>query len=194
MDETALIEAAQRGDVHAFNTLVLHYQDAVYGVAYRIMGDHDSASDAVQEAFISAYEHIKRFRGGSLKSWLMRIVTNACYDELRHRKRRPAAALDVLDYTDPAPLVGRPEGPEARTERGELSEAIQDCINGLPDEQRVIVVLCDVEAYSYQEASDIAGVTLGTVKSRLSRARGRLRDCLRAARELLPREYRLSNE
>ncbi len=194
MDEAALVKQAQGGDLDAFNALVLHYQDAVYNVAYRIMGDPHAASDAVQEAFISAYRAIRRFRGGSLKSWLMRIVTNACYDELRRRKRRPAAPLDVLDYTDPESLNQRPENPEAYSERAELRRAIQACINGLPDGQRVIVVLCDVEGYSYQEAADIAGVALGTVRSRLSRARDKLRGCLRDTRELLPRRYRLDGE
>lgn len=194
MDEVALIQDAQQGDINAFNTLVLHYQDVLYNVAYRIMGDHASASDAVQEAFISAYRSIKRFRGGKFKSWLMRIVTNACYDELRRRKRRPTTDIAVLDYTKPASLASRPDNPEAQSEQYALSEAIQDCINALPDDQRIVVVLCDVQDYSYQEASDIAQVALGTVKSRLSRARAKLRDCLRETKELLPRRYRLDSE
>ncbi len=192
MDEAALIEAAQRGDIDCFNALVLHHQDAVYNVAYRIMGEHDAACDAVQDAFISAYRSIRRFRGGKFRSWLMRIVTNACYDELRRRKRRPSVPLDVLDYTDV--LDRQSDNPEAHAEDSALAQAIQDCINALPDDQRVVVVLHDVQAYSYHEAAEIAGVSLGTVKSRLSRARGKLRRCLRAVRELLPRRYRLSNE
>src|SRR5512147_2260641 len=96
MDENALIQSARKGDIDAFNTLVLTYQHQVYNLAYRIMGDEAAASDATQEAFISAYKHLKSFRGGSFKSWLLRIVTNACYDDLRHRKRRPATSLDDL--------------------------------------------------------------------------------------------------
>ena len=96
MDEAALIKKAQDGDVAAFNRLVLKYQEAVYNVAYRIMGDPQSAEDATQEAFISAYKALKRFRGGNFKSWLMRIATNACYDELRRRKRRPQTSLDKI--------------------------------------------------------------------------------------------------
>ena len=194
MDETALIEQAKRGDIEAFNTLVLHYQDAVYNLAYRILGDHDSASDAAQEAFISAYRALKRFRGGSLKPWLMRIVTNACYDELRRRQRRPTAALEALHTVNPDPLVAQPETPEAHAQRSDLSRAIQACLNQLPDDQRVVVVLSDVEGYDYQEIADIAGVSLGTVKSRLSRARARLRDCLRGVKELLPEAYRLTSD
>ena len=89
MDETRLIQDAQHGDIDAFNRLVLAYQDMVYNQAYRVMGEPFAADDATQEAFISAYRKIKTYRGGSFKAWLLRIVTNACYDELRRRKRRP---------------------------------------------------------------------------------------------------------
>src|SRR5258706_8119229 len=94
MDELALIHEAQRGNVESFNTLVLHHQTNVYNLAYRLTGEPHAAADATQEAFIAAYGHLSSFRGGSFKSWLMRIVTNACYDEMRRRKRRPAVSLD----------------------------------------------------------------------------------------------------
>ena len=97
MDEAALIQKAQNGDVAAYNRLVLKYQEGVYNVAYRIMGEPHAAEDATQEAFISAYGSLKSFRGGSFKSWLMRIATNACYDELRRRKRRPQTSLDKIN-------------------------------------------------------------------------------------------------
>ncbi len=116
MDEQALIRAAQRGDLNAFNELVLLYQGRVYNLAYRIMGDGDAAADASQEAFISAYRAIGGYRGGSFRAWLMRIVTNACYDELRRRRRRPASSLEALYVADVAPgevLVNGDEGPEA---------------------------------------------------------------------------------
>jgi RNA polymerase sigma-70 factor (ECF subfamily) len=197
MNETYLIQAAKRGDVDSFNALVLAYQDVAYTVAYRIMGEPHSAADAAQEAFISAYQKLHQFRGDSFKPWLMRIVTNACYDELRRRQRRPATSLDALSDVQPADglqLHSPQENPEQHAQRSELNTAIQDCINDLPDDQRVIAVLSDVESYAYQEIADITGLPLGTVKSRLSRARSRLRDCLRAVRELLPAEYRLMDE
>lgn len=199
MDEHSLIEAAKDGDVEAFNQLVLTYQDMAYTVAYRVMGDPAAAADAVQEAFISAFRKLRQFRGDRFKPWLMRIVTNACYDELRRRKRRPATSLDVM-YESEAPdaagisMHSQQENPEHAAQRSELNAAIQDCINGLPENQRIIAVLADVEEYAYQDIAEITGLPLGTVKSRLSRARGRLRDCLRAVRELLPAEYRLINE
>ena len=94
MDEQALIHDAQEGSLDAFNTLILHYQDSVYNTALRILGDEDLAADAAQDAFISAFKSITSFRGGSFKAWLMRTVTNACYDELRRQKRRPTTPLE----------------------------------------------------------------------------------------------------
>ena len=104
MDEAALIQKAKDGDVASYNRLVLHYQQMVFNVAYRIMGEPQSAEDATQEAFISAYKSLNRFRGGNFKSWLMRIVTNACYDELRRRKRRPQSSLDSQLHVQYPPL------------------------------------------------------------------------------------------
>ncbi len=199
MDEAALIQAAQRGDVHAYNTLVLRYQEQVFNVAYRIMGDADSAADATQEAFIAAFRAIHRFRGGSFRAWLLRIVTNACYDELRRRKRHPSASLEALHVEDEAPepegmLASRAEHPESYVQRRELQAAIMDCLQALSEDQRTVAVLSDIEGFSYEEIAHIIGVALGTVKSRLSRARSSLRDCLQGFGELLPDEYRLKRE
>lgn len=196
MDETALIKQAQKGDVAAFNRLVLHYQEMVYNVAYRIMGQPQAAEDATQDAFISAYKSLNRFRGGSFKSWLMRIVTNGCYDELRRRKRRPQSSLDEIteDMESPAFLRSPNEGPEGHQQRVELAQAIEDCLEGLPDDQRITAVLCDIEGYDYNEIAQITSSTLGTVKSRISRARAKLRDCLQGVAELLPAAYRLESE
>ena len=196
MDEPALIKQAQNGDVTAFNRLVLHYQEAVYNVAYRIMGQPQAAEDATQDAFISAYKSLNRFRGGNFKSWLMRIVTNSCYDELRRRKRRPQSSLDEMteENESPAFLRSPSDGPESQQQRVELAQAIEDCLQGLPDDQRVTAVLCDIEGYDYNEIAQITTATLGTVKSRISRARNKLRDCLQGVAELLPATYRLSGE
>ena len=201
MDETSLIDDAKRGDLDSFNRLVLAYQSLAYNVAYRIMGEGDSAADATQEAFISAFRHIKRFRGGSFRSWLLRIVTNACYDELRRRKRRPSTSLEAITEfsegsgsDEPSTLGTHGKVPEAEAERSELNAAIQGCINGLSPEFKAVVVLVDVQGYDYQEVSDVIDRPLGTVKSRLARARAKLRECLQQFRELLPANYRLENE
>jgi len=194
MDEESLIAAAQLGQVDAFNELVLAYQQQVYNLAYRIMGDPASAADAAQDAFISAYESIGRFRGGSFKSYLLRIVANRCYDELRRRKRRPATSFEdfgeVDEEANPA-LINGGEGPEEHTERQEMAHVIQAGIETLPPDQRVTLALADVQGLSYKEIAEATDVSLGTVKSRLARARGKLRDYLRGQGELLPARYRL---
>jgi RNA polymerase sigma-70 factor (ECF subfamily) len=197
MDEVKLIAQAQRGDVQAYNTLVLHYQQVVYNVAYRILGEPQSAEDAAQEAFISAYKSLNKFRDGNFKAWLLRITTNGCYDELRRRKRRPQSSLERItdDNQESFAFLRDPEiGPEKRQQQLELIQAIEECLQNLPDDQRVTAVLCDVEGYDYNEIANITDVSLGTVKSRVSRARAKLRDCLQGFKELLPGNYRLQDE
>ncbi len=196
MDEQSLIASAQRGNLSAFNELVLAYQDQVYNLAYRIMSDPASAADAAQEAFISAYQHIDGFRGeypSSFKSWLMRIASNACYDELRRRKRHPITSFEDFEVDEEAnpALVSEGEEPEEYTEREEMSRVIQAGIQTLPPDQRVTLVLADVQGFSYDEIAEATDAPLGTVKSRLARARGKLRDYLREQGELLPLQYRL---
>lgn len=195
MDEEALIRQAQKGDVAAFNRLVLHYQEVVYNVAYRIMGDPPSAEDITQETFITAYKSLNRFRGGSFKAWILRIATNRCYDELRRHKRRPQSSIDeIMDENEsPAFLRSPDEGPEQHRQRVELAVAIERCLDGLPEDQRIAAVLSDIEGHDYQEIADIMSVSLGTVKSRLSRARAKLRECLQHSQELLPTQYRLES-
>lgn len=196
MDEAGLIKDAQRGDLDAFNRLVLTYQDRVYNQAYRVLGNHQSADDATQEAFISAYRKLSSFRGGSFRAWLLRIVTNACYDELRRQKRRPTTALEPVDENDeeiesPYWIADPGELPEEQAVRSELGNAIQECLNQLSNEFRMVVVLVDVQGLDYQEASEVIGKPLGTIKSRLARARYQMRDCLQAFWELLPHSMRL---
>jgi len=197
MDEKAFILAAQKGDVSAFNQLVRAYQTMVYRTAYRVMGESASAEDATQDAFVSAYKHIRAYRGGSFKAWLLRIVTNACYDQLRVRQRRPTASLDAMlvDSDNPAPGADRaaPESPQDFAERQELGDAIQRGLVTLPPDQRVTLVLVDIEGFSYDEVAEATGANLGTVKSRLSRARLALRDFLQTQEELLPARYRLKS-
>jgi RNA polymerase sigma-70 factor (ECF subfamily) len=194
MEEASLIAAAQQGKVDAFNELVLAYQQQVYNLAYRILGDPASAGDAAQDAFISAFENIGRFRGGSFKSYLLRIVSNRCYDELRRWKRRPATSFEdfgeVDEEANPA-LVNGGERPEDYAERQEMAHIIQAGIETLPPDQRITLALSDVQGLSYQEIAAATEVSLGTVKSRLARARGKLRDYLQAQGELLPARYRL---
>lgn len=195
-NEAALIDAARRGKIEPFNALVRHYQDGVFALAYRIMGERDSADDAAQEAFITAYRNLGGYRGGSFRAWLFRITTNTCYDELRRRKRRPASSFDDLpgaDTDDGPALPASSPTPEQAAQQSELNRAIEQCIQSLQPDQRLVLILSDIEGLSYQEIADSAGANLGTVKSRLSRARAGVRDCLQAVEELLPSVYRLNS-
>lgn len=197
MDEQALAAAAQQGDLGAFNQLVIHYQKLAYHVAYRILSDADAAADATQDAFLRAFRAIGQYRGGSFKAWILRIVTNTCYDQLRAKQRRPTASLEALLVSDLVPtpsFVDQAESPEAYAERQELSQAIQAGINTLPPDQRIALTLCDVAGMSYQEIAKATRVSLGTVKSRISRARAKLRSYLLAQQELLPVQYRLRGD
>ncbi len=197
MDEAALIRAAQRGNLDAFNELVLAYQQRVYNLAYRMLDDPAAAADATQDAFLSAYNAIGTFRGGSLISWLLRIVANRCYDELRRHKRRPVTSLEDFGEMDeeanPA-LVNGHESPEASVERHELTRVLQEAMRTLPADQRAVLVLSDIGGMDYAQIAATVGIPIGTVRSRLSRARARMRDALRTHGELLPAAYRLERE
>jgi len=199
MDEATLIMDAQHGDLDSFNRLVLAYQDILYNTALRILGDDDLAADATQEAFISAFRSLNSYRGGSFKAWLMRTVTNACYDELRRQKRRPSVPLEPANDDDeemesPRWLADSSMLPEEKLEAAELEHAIQHCLEALPVDFRTVVVLADIQGLDYSEVASSARVPLGTIKSRLARARLRLRECLQGFRELLPAAFRLEEE
>lgn len=193
MDEANLIAASQEGRLEAFNALVEQYQGLVYNVAYRMLGDADAAADATQEAFISAYEGIRRFRGGSFRSWLLRIVTNACYDQLRSPQRRRQDSLEGIMEAGDDPGIASDErlGPEEFALSHEMLGAIAAGLATLPPDQRMAVILSDVQGFAYEEIAEAMETSLGTVKSRLSRGRARLRDYLLRQRELLPPQYRL---
>ena len=199
MDEPTLIREAQKGDLTAFNRLVLNYQDMLYNTAYRIMGDPALADDATQEAFISAFRKLKFYRGGSFKAWILRIVTNACYDEFRRQKRKPTTPLEI--FTDEGEEIESPywmqdssPSPEEEVENSQLERAIQHCIQALPPDFRTVVVLTELQGLSYKEAAKAIKKPLGTIKSRLARARLRLQECLQKVQELLPAAFRLERE
>lgn len=196
MDEQALIDAACQGNLAAFNRLVLTYQAMTYNLAYRILGHPEGAEDAAQEAFIKAYRNLNQYRGGSFKAWLLRIVTNVCYDQLRHVQRRPASSLEdmAVNPEHAGKLVDHAEEPGEYALRQELSQVIQRGIELLPAEQRIVLTLSDIEGLSYEEIAEVMDTSLGTVKSRLSRARTKLRDFLLEQQELLPKRYRLQTE
>ena len=188
LDEEELLERCRRGDLEAFNTVVASYQGQVYNLCLRMLGSPPAAEDAAQDAFLSAYRKVGSMRGPSARSWLLRIAANTCIDELRRRKRRPQVSLDLpvpseeggrpIDLPDPA------AGPERLAVRHELWRALQEELLQLPEDQRLAVILCDVQGLSYEEIAATMGGSLGTVKSRISRGRARLREALRRKPEL----------
>ena len=199
MDELALIAEARKGDLDSFNHLILSYQELAFNLAYRILGDDDAAEDATQTAFISAYRSLSSYRGGSFRAWVLRMVTNSCYDELRRRHRHPTTPLepetdDEGELESPRWLADDGPSPEETAERSELEQAIQHCLSDLPDDFRMVAIMVDVQGLDYEEVSLAMGKPLGTVKSRLARARLRLRNCLQGYWELLPVQFRLDHE
>jgi RNA polymerase sigma-70 factor (ECF subfamily) len=194
--ETRLIQAAQRGNLDAFNLLILRYQNFLFGIAFRILHDEDATADAVQEALISAFCKFNSFRGGSLKSWLARVVVNACYDEIRQRRRQRSVPLEHRNSVGEEIessywLVDPSAGPEEYFEASELDLAVQKSLHTLPPMYRTVLVLVDIEGLSYEEAAAAAHVPVGTVKSRLARARLQMQKSLQAFGELLPIPYRV---
>jgi RNA polymerase sigma-70 factor (ECF subfamily) len=192
LDDEQLIAAAKQGDLDAFNQLLIRYQSLAYYVAYRILGDASASADATQDAFLHAYQALGQCRASSLKSWLMRIVVNSCYDQLRAWRRQPTASLEAsYAQADTAelPSVDQDETPQAYVERGELRRALEVGLRTLPLEQRLALTLCDIAGMNYQEVAGVTRCRIGTVKSRISRARTKLRDYLLTCQELLPAKY-----
>lgn len=181
--ETELVERARNGDLSAFNSLVLRHQDAVFSLALRFLGNREAAEDAAQEAFIRAHRAIGSFRGERFRSWLFSIVANAARDELRRLKRRPQLSLDNEDLPPIDPPDAGPS-PESEALRTDLRRALEAALLELPEDWRLTVILSDVQGLTNAEVAEATDVAVGTVKSRLSRARGRLRDILRASGEL----------
>ncbi len=199
LDEQTLIQSARKGDLEAFNDLILRHQDLLFRLATSVLGDEDSAADAIQTALLSAFRKFNQFRGErseALRSWLARMVLNACYDEIRRRRSRrevPLIRIDTdgqdVDWTawlaDPMP------GPETQVEQYEFEQAVYDCLQTLEPIYRLMLILVDIEGMTYDEAARLAGVPLGTVKSRLARARLTLCRRLREIPDLLPARYSL---
>jgi len=188
MEEAQLIRGCQAGDLAHFNGLVELYQRQVYNLALRMLHDTEAAEDATQETFLSAYRAIRKFRGGNFKAWLLHITANVCRDHLRSARRHPTDSLDDLgpDVQIQTRSPGMSESPEEHALRAELGQVINSGLATLPPDQRLAVVLCDIQGLSYEEIAQVAGCLVGTVRSRISRGRARLRDYLLRHRELLP--------
>jgi RNA polymerase sigma-70 factor (ECF subfamily) len=191
MDEEALIRSSKLGDLAAFNRLVEHYQGQVYNLALRMLRDAAAAEDIAQETFFSAHRNLNSFKAGNFRAWIMRIAANGCRDYLRSARVRRSISLDAIDEGLGMSLESDLESPEAFALRHELSGVIQTGLTRLPTDQRLALILIDVQGFSYEEAAQAMRVPIGTVKSRLSRARLGLREYLLTQRELLPSTLRL---
>jgi RNA polymerase sigma-70 factor (ECF subfamily) len=195
IQENEWITSARRGDLEAFNQIILTYQDSLFRIAARMLGDDDLACDAVQEALISAWRSLHTFSGGSLKAWLSRTVINKCYDEFRRTSRH--RTLPLMPVVDGEEIEERewlrdPGLPlDTQMEALELDETIQNCLQDLPVAHRAILVMVDVEGMNYDEAALSLGIPIGTVKSRLARARASLRASLGNFSQLLPSAFQV---
>ena len=184
-DEEALIMAASNRDLDAFNQLVLTYQDLAYQHAFSILGELAPAEDVTQDSFIKAFQGLNAFRGGSFRSWLLRIVTNSAYDFLRRSQRRPTQPLfpedDNGEELDTAPWLADPtESVQKKVEDKELSEEIRRLMEQLPEVYRNVLTLIDLYQFDYLEAAETLRIPVGTVKSRLARARLQMRKKLKS--------------
>ncbi|MFQ5860280.1 MAG: sigma-70 family RNA polymerase sigma factor [Dehalococcoidia bacterium] len=178
------------GDWRCFNCLVEEHQAQVYNLCAYLLGDRALAEDATQETLLSAYHALSRFRGGNLRAWLLRIAANTCKDMLRAARARPSLSLEEMTPLEQPLAASGQDSPEESALRRELRQVIRQGLLGLPPEQRMALVLVDVQGLSYEEAAQAMACNLGTVRSRLSRARAAMRDYLRHHGELLPSQVR----
>ena len=192
--EQDAIRAAQQGDLESFNLLVLRYQDFLFRMAFRMLGDEDRACDAVQETCLLVFKKISSYREGSFRGWLARIITNVCDDELRRQGRHLTQSLDAKEQDDSAAtpeywLADFSTNPETQLEAQEFAAAIQRCLETISPQHQMILILIDIEDFSYEEAAEALNVPIGTIKSRLARARMQMKAALQFSGELLPAPY-----
>lgn len=184
MEDTELVQAAKLGDLNAFNKLVLKYRDQVFNLAFRILGNQDAAEDVAQDTFILAFQKRCQFHGDTFRAWLLKIATNLCYDEMRKWKRHPRQSLEPIDKennTNESPYWIKDRGPlpEEEVEMSDLRNVLEHGLRQLPLKFRTVVTLVDVHQMDYKEVSRIAGIPIGTVKSRLARGRMQLGNYLK---------------
>jgi RNA polymerase sigma-70 factor (ECF subfamily) len=182
-----LVRSVLAGDDRAFDQLVLIHKRFVFNLCYRLLGDYDDADDCAQEVFIKVFRSLESFRfESSFKTWLYRVAANTCKNRLRSLEYRLGLKRVRLDMTEDenqkAPeIANHTQSPSTAFKRKEIGRLIQEAIGKLPTDQRLVVVLRDMEGRSYEEIIEITGLRLGTLKSKLSRARLKLRESLKGA-------------
>lgn len=185
--EAELIQKSQNGDIDAFEQLILRYEKRIYAIAYKYMGQHEDASDMAQEALLKAYQSIGSFRGdAAFGTWLGKITANRCLDELRKRKNIQLTSLeDTLELEEGSvkkELESPAATPEEHAMQQETAQYMQRLIDEMKEEYRIVIILRELEGYSYEEIADTLSCSLGTVKSRISRARIYLKERILADR------------
>ena len=186
-NETELVRLARRGDPDAFEQLMTTHESKMYAVALRMCGNREDAQDCLQEAMIRIYKALQSFKSqSSFATWAYRITMNTCLDDLRRRKVRTSASLDAMLETGWSPS-DEEDTPEHHALRSEQRRAIERVIAALPEDMRSAVVLRDVQGFSYEEIAKILDTNVGTIKSRISRSRMKLRDGLSAQPDLFGR-------
>ncbi len=187
--ENILIKESQNGSIESFEKLIDKYQLLAFNIAYKMIGNREDASDAAQEALVKVFKSIKKFKGdSSFSTWLYRIVTNTCIDMTRKNNKLKTYSLNNPIETEDGNIERevRDEGnlPEDICEKKEINQKLHRAIGKLPEKYRVVIILRDIEDFTYDEISEITNITLGTVKSRISRARLMLKEILTEEREL----------
>ncbi len=195
LSDEALVQKSKEGDLQAFDELVRRYEGKIYSIAFRFMGNHADAGDLAQETFIRLYQSLASFRGDSaFSTWLYRIAANACRDELRKRQRRCVVSIEDMSVVSPGsvPVAGGVDySPEEAVQRREVQQQIQACLNELSPDHRLILILREILGMSYEEIAASLNCSLGTVKSRISRARYNLKEKIKTKEELLSEDRRL---
>ena len=184
LDERKLIERASGGDANAFNRLLSQHERRMYAVAMRMCGNREDAQDCLQEAMLRIYRAIGSFKGQStFSTWVYRITMNTCLDELRRKKNKQNASLDNLLDMGWSPTDGS-NTPEKSAMQSEVRQCLHAAIRELPEDMRAAVVLRDLQGLSYEEIAQTLDINVGTIKSRISRGREKLREKLKQNPEL----------
>ncbi|AGL00774.1 RNA polymerase sigma factor [Desulfoscipio gibsoniae] len=189
LPDEVLVQKSKDGDLEAFDELVRRYESKIYGLVYRFMGNHADASDLAQDTFIRLYQALAGFRGdAAFSTWLYRIASNICRDEIRKRQRRRSVSMDEMIDASPAnvPTADDSYSPEETVQRREMQRQVQFCLNQLSDDHRLILIMREMQGLSYEEIAGVLQCSLGTVKSRISRARNALKERMSKQGELLP--------
>lgn len=189
MEEKQLIHNAKNGDVEAFEIIIEKYQQQIFNIAFRMMGNYDDASDSAQNAIIKIFKNLKNFEGKSkLSTWIYRIVTNTCLDELRKKSRQNIISInqshDDKNLGKEIQIEDKGNSPQDHVEKNEMQKVILNALEKMSPDHKAVIVLRDIKGLSYEEIARIVECNEGTVKSRINRARKSLKKALEHHREL----------